>query len=330
MKINKLGKTKNGAQKSLKEKAPIDELKSLKRKGRMKMAGVAAGGSVLFLILLALITLSSVSEEVALEGLNDDVSTTRQLEFGLGEYLGETAHGNMNGEGVFEFNTGEQYEGEWDTNQMDGNGTFRYTTGSYEGEFEESDREGVGTFKWDDGAVYKGSWENDCLSGTGVLTTKDKAVFDGTFSDNAFYSGELKIDNNKEKCTIEFSEGSPGKIDAEFDNGDKYTGEFSLKDSTIEGKGKMSFKGVGSYNGSYDNGLRSGQGKFTWKDGSYYQGQWKKDKMSGEGKYYFSDDEYLEGTFKNNQPTGTCTFHKDGDTYTTKWKDGKCVSIEED
>ena len=315
-----------------KEKKTKDEFKSFKRKSRLKMAGVTAGGAVIFLAVLSLITVSSVPEstEVELEGLNDNVSTTRQLEFGMGTYVGETEHGNMNGQGTFEFDTGEMYQGAWDENQMDGRGSYEYTTGTYDGGFKDSSREGTGTFTWDDGSVYKGSWKNDALSGDGVLTTEDGSVFDGTFRENSFQAGDLKIKTKDDNYTISYYNRSPETIKAKFDNGDKYNGEFSMEDSTITGEGKMSFKGVGTYEGSFSNGLRSGQGKFTWSDGAYYEGQWKKDKMSGEGEYHFSEDEYLEGTFKNNQPVNTCTFYKDGDSYTTKWKDGKCTSIEED
>ena len=311
---------------------PKDEFKAFKRKSRLKMAGVTAGGAVIFLAVLSLITVSSVPEstEVELEGLNDNVSMTRQLEFGMGTYVGDTEHGNMNGQGTFEFDTGEKYEGEWDVNQMSGEGSYEYSNGVYEGDFKDSAREGSGTFKWEDGTLYEGAWADDELSGAGVLTTKKGDVFDGTFSENSFQSGNLKLKTKKDTYTIKYSSGSPSTIKANFDNGDRYNGDFSMEDSTIKGEGKMTFKGVGTYEGSFYNGTRSGQGKFTWTDGTYYEGEWRKDKMSGEGEYHFSEDEYLEGTFKNNQPVKTCTFYKDGDSYTTKWKDGKCTSIEED
>ena len=49
----------------------------------------------------------------------------------------------------------------------------------------------------------------------------------------------------------------------------------------MSGTGKMVFKDVGVYNGTYSNSLREGNGTFTWNNGDKYDGEWENDVRDG-------------------------------------------------
>lgn len=327
----KLKKEKgNSVEKGKKKKERAGaEFKKYKLKSTAKLLGAILGGLVIFCGVFALIV-GTNSQNRSLDELNYDVSVTRELEFSYGKYIGDTKHGSMDGNGTFEFYTGELYYGEWSYDQMEGNGVFAYTTGEYDGQFKNCKRFGHGIFTWEDGTTYEGTWKNDKMSGVGIVKTKEGVTFDGRFKNNKFVSGEITANNKTGKYEISIIDGEVGELDATLKNGDTYVGDYSIENNVISGDGVMKIKGVGEYVGEFVNGKRSGQGTFTWKDGTYYKGTWENDKMSGEGSYYFKKNEYLKGDFSANRPTGECTLYKNGETYSTSWKKGKCTSIEEE
>lgn len=59
-------------------------------------------------------------------------------------------------------------------------GPYLYSTGTYYGQYENNRRHGWGEFVFRDGSLYEGMWENDMMSGFGRLIRK-----------NCFYEGEV-------------------------------------------------------------------------------------------------------------------------------------------
>ena len=75
----------------------------------------------------------------------------------------------------------------------------------------------------------------------------------------------------------------------EYPSGMQVIAGFNKKD---EGPFKYS---LGTYLGTYDEGVRSGKGAFVFsKDGSYYEGTWQDDNMWGYGRL-ITPTSYYEG-----------------------------------
>eukprot|EP00434_Breviolum_minutum_P011723 symbB.v1.2.010343.t1/scaffold675.1/size173442/1 len=68
------------------------------------------------------------------------------------------------------------YEGQWEEDQPDGEGSYKWSDGSsYEGNMEEGKMHGQGRFVWPDGSSYEGSWFQGALHGQGRFDSR----FDG-------------------------------------------------------------------------------------------------------------------------------------------------------
>eukprot|EP00340_Litonotus_pictus_P002393 CAMPEP_0170516292 /NCGR_PEP_ID=MMETSP0209-20121228/2543_1 /TAXON_ID=665100 ORGANISM="Litonotus pictus, Strain P1" /NCGR_SAMPLE_ID=MMETSP0209 /ASSEMBLY_ACC=CAM_ASM_000301 /LENGTH=764 /DNA_ID=CAMNT_0010801111 /DNA_START=96 /DNA_END=2390 /DNA_ORIENTATION=+ len=98
-------------------------------------------------------------------------------------YYGQWEKNVKKGKGV-SFNTGDVviYEGEFDSNLMDGQGVFYFTNGDkIEATFVKNMREGPGTYYWKAGNVWKGGFKNNQLHGTGPFTDAKGNTFTITF-----------------------------------------------------------------------------------------------------------------------------------------------------
>ena len=47
----------------------------------------------------------------------------------------------------------------------------------------------------------------------------------------------------------------------------------------------------GTYEGEYENDIKSGKGKYTYGNGDIYDGEWKNGKKHGVGTYKYKKDE---------------------------------------
>ncbi|WP_081579617.1 hypothetical protein [Oscillibacter ruminantium] len=277
-------------------------------------------------IFVIVVSILGTMNTPTLDVLNADAVSTRYLELPSGQYAGDTALGDITGKGSFYFDTGEVYQGSWNSNEISGAGKLTYTTGVYEGDFSDSARSGQGTFTWPDGSTYTGSWVSDKLSGEGKLSS-NTIIYSGTFEDNEFTNGNITLTNETGTYKLSVENAVLTKnIEITFATGTIYTGEYL--NTAISGSGTMTFPSIGNYVGSFSNGKRDGQGTFTWEDGTSYVGTWTEDSMNGEGTYNFDSSTYIKGTFINGTLNGTYTYHNSDGDYTTKWTNGRCTSIE--
>ncbi len=78
-----------------------------------------------------------------------------------------------------------------------------------------------------------------------------------------------------------------------------------------------------SYEGYFENDVRSGNGTSKWKNGDKYVGQFKNDFRSGFGIYYYSDGKRFEGNWESNKRNGIGKlFSSDGKLkYSGNWKE---------
>jgi hypothetical protein len=88
------------------------------------------------------------------------------VETGVGTYVGEWKHGQLNGKGEVELISGSKYVGENKNAKPHGQGTFTYASGSkYVGGYKDGKRHGQGTYTYTNGEVLKGLWENGKFKG---------------------------------------------------------------------------------------------------------------------------------------------------------------------
>ncbi|CAF1285840.1 unnamed protein product [Adineta steineri] len=96
-------------------------------------------------------------------------------------YEGELNNeGEKHGQGMYRWQNGRTYVGEWYKNQMEGDGVESWPNGSrYQGQFKANKRHGQGTFTWADSRQYIGEYRNDYRHGYGVCTFPNGYKYDG-------------------------------------------------------------------------------------------------------------------------------------------------------
>lgn len=158
-------------------------------------------------------------------------------------------------------------------------------------------RNGTGTFSWSTGESYSGEWINDVIDGHGKMEWPGLGVYEGSFA-NGKRNGQGEFIWTY-KGTPE--QGSPLSFEGEWVN-DK-----------IGKRGKLTFAGLGVYNGQFSNQGRSGEGVFLWDNGDIYEGAWANDAITGAGKLSLADGSVLEGQFaKGVLNRGTITYEVNG------------------
>ena len=84
---------------------------------------------------------------------------------------------------------GEEYDGEWNEDQMHGQGTYKYTSGNvYSGDWANGMMEGFGKMVYADGSSYEGTWSNNLMHGDGVYIDADKITWTGIFVEGQYDS----------------------------------------------------------------------------------------------------------------------------------------------
>lgn len=109
------------------------------------------------------------------------------------KYEGEFVNGRIGHKGIFYFANGDKYLGEWMDQMRHGEGKLIYATGDvYTGQFEENRFSGYGEITYIEGDVYKGMWEDNLPNGEGAMYYHDGRVERGTFVDGALDEGEVE------------------------------------------------------------------------------------------------------------------------------------------
>ena len=176
-------------------------------------------------------------------------------------YYGGFANGSS-GQGVYAWNNGAVYMGEWVSGLMEGygmlirqnrsveRGLFRnnnlqsgeliqqYSEGkTYIGDILHYSAHGSGLMLDSDGTIYSGNWQYGSRFGSGLLTYPNLDFLVGNFTGLVLDSGHALFT---------------------YSNGDKFYGEIQ-------------------------HGERVGCGAYLWQNGSVYSGQWTHDAMTGSG-----------------------------------------------
>jgi len=111
------------------------------------------------------------------------------------------------------------------------------------------------------------------------------------------------------------------------------TGEYSIqvgdeaKKTSIgfSGQGKATYPNGDSYDGTYDNGVRSGDGTYFYRNSrDTFKGTFADNKKIGMGRVNFKAGGYYHGYFEDGKRHGEGTFqYPNKDIYSGMWKDGK-------
>ena len=194
--------------------------------------------------------------------------------------------GRKSGQGTMSWPNGNEYEGQWDKNEMDGQGIYRHTNGEelpidvYQGNFQMSVQQGKGEYQRYDGAKYIGDWKVGRRHGFGIFTWSDGTTYRGDwFNDEREGFGLLTLAG-----------------------GNQYSGYW--KDGRRSGQGKMVWTSGAEYTGKWNKDRRHGQGTFTtpYGRGSIYKGGWKRGRKHGLGVLTLApgaiEEDVLDGVFE--------------------------------
>ena len=100
-----------------------------------------------------------------------------------GEFVNDTI---FQGKGIYFFDDGGYYRGDWKNGMMEGKGTLHMPgQETYVGNFQYGKYSGYGIVDYPDGGRYEGEWKDDKRHGAGKLiypTNQDILYIEGTFS----------------------------------------------------------------------------------------------------------------------------------------------------
>ena len=127
------------------------------------------------------------TSEPFLKGIKDvvklDFSYGRQYEGQVEECLiGGKKIKCFKGLGVYTFQTGYRYEGEFNNNKPNGQGVFTSPDGQrYQGGFKDGKLNGQGVMSYPDGRRYEGEYKDNNRDGYGIMTYPDGSIYEGEY-----------------------------------------------------------------------------------------------------------------------------------------------------
>ena len=181
-----------------------------------------------------------------------------------------SAHMKREYKGVYYFNNGDRYDGDWVNDKRQGKGRLEFFDG---GEFE-------GVFKDDE--IYDGKlidknqniFKNDLKKGGYFLRGKLTGMGTATFMHGDTYEGEFRdgVFSGKGKLTYR-------NLDSEYYEEVVYIGNF--RNHKREGYGEMTWTvGKEQFKGWFKSDQRF-KGTMTLSDGNIYEGEWQNDVFHG-------------------------------------------------
>lgn len=247
-------------------------------------------------------TFLELTSDVTSEDLSEARDANRITGFGTvetdsGVYTGMLTHGSYNGRGMFEWNNGTSYMGDWDWGEQTGRGTIVWASGNrYTGDFVNGVRTGKGSFTWANGDNYTGDFVENQLTGKGAYTWANGNQYSGDFVDGV----------------------RTGKGVFLWASGASYTGDFV--ENQLTGRGVYAWPDGSTYSGDFVDGVRTGQGVHIWADGTVYTGSFLGGRMHGQGATVWENGSAYTGGYVNDQREGYGVYHSaDGVVMDGQW-----------
>jgi len=218
--------------------------------------------------------------------------------------------------GVYVWNDGSRYHGEWRKGMYHGSGQKYSSAGKLE-------NSGV----WINGLYQGRRTAGNVMNGSGTLKYANGDVYTGYFNDGEPDSTGSFTFANGNAFSGELKNGEPhGRGTYTWPNGDSYEGEFKL--GRIEGEGIYTFANGDVYSGKFRRGQRYGAGDMSFASGDVYSGRWRADEISGRGVYQFSGGDSYKGQFRKGERSGRGTYtYRDSSSFTARWKDDEPTAI---
>lgn len=215
----------------------------------------------------------------------------------------------LHGSGRLEWTDGVVYSGEFQFNQITGQGVYTWPDGSeYSGQVLNSLRHGFGVFR-QNGVIYEGEWSQGQRHGKGVLKHPSGSVYTGEFQNGRKH----------------------GKGKMHYPNGNVFEGLW--QDDQKSGFGTMLWATRGErYSGYWSGNLQNGFGTHLWLEekgeGRFlrnrYEGYWRNGFREGFGAFYYANGTKYEGEWRGNLKEGFARFtEENGDMKFCKFVNDK-------
>ena len=231
--------------------------------------------------------------------------------------------GKRQGPGKMIYNSGNYYKGNFVDDKFDGDGSvYHWFDGDeYDGQWKDGMRQGVGVFRYADGSLEYSMYEKDVAKGGGVWLSADRKTAQKML--NGVKKSEISLSVAEKMVTETFKLPAPKTAEGSSDattaatssTPAKSVGFFSrlFSNKKVGADGELMFKDYGewgTYKGSVDaDGDRQGKGKITYKGGNSYEGSFVNDKFHGEsGVYKWADGDEYTGPWKDGERHGKGTF----------------------
>jgi hypothetical protein len=236
-------------------------------------------------------------------------------------YDGEWKDNQKNGRGVYTDASGNEYIGEWKNNQKNGQGVYTNANGlttTYDGEWKNNKWNGKGVSTDASGNKYVGEWKDNQKNGRGVHTFESGSTYDGEWKDGQYngkgihtgaagnkYDGEWKDDQKHGKgLSTEGELGNNAHCDV-WNGGEKVSSVKQCLGDCKNGEGVFITCADGSkYDGKFKDSKKHGRGMHSFVNGKKYDGQWTNDQKNGKGIYTSTSGDKYDGEFKDNQQNG--------------------------
>jgi len=167
---------------------------------------------------------------------------------------------------IIKFENGDRYDGDYEDDMKNGEGTLYYSDGGkYEGNWENDMRNGYGVNTWANGDRYAGIWKDNKKHGRGKFV----------YANGGKYVGEWECDKRN------------GEGVNTWPNGNQYDGNWVGNEQ--DGDGEFVYPDGGKYVGKWSANMRNGHGVNTWSNGDRYEGMWRYNKKHGKGTLYHAD-----------------------------------------
>lgn len=243
------------------------------------------------------------------------------------KYSGEFQNGVMQGNGILVFSNGDKYLGTFINQYREGQGKFIFANGDeYVGKLKKNKFSGEGTMKYANGTIFEGNWENNKPNGLGEIRFANGARYEGMVKDGEpegegtmFYADKSKFTGlwkNGKKQGNNSVATSTGQLANDKDN------QSASKPSqdAINQVVKVSLRNC---NQEY---CHNCQGEFTYTDGSKFVGDFKNGYPEGQGTMqYASGDRYVGGWSEHSPHGEGVMYYKSGRVFGGIWNHGNPI-----
>ena len=121
----------------------------------------------------------------------------KKIELKNGIFIGNVIKNKKEGKGIFYYNNGAKYEGEYKNDLRNGKGIFYYKEGHiYDGEWENDKKHGRGILYINSGEIYEGEFKEGLFDGFGIFNYSGGEKYIGEFKDNKRNGYGMKFRNN--------------------------------------------------------------------------------------------------------------------------------------